>query len=161
MPTFDVVSKLAMHEVDNALLNAQKEVGTRFDFRGTGSELEMTGDGIVVRSDSEGRLDGARGVLYEKLIKRGVSLQCLDPQKLEKGPKGTFRQLIKLKQGIEIELAREVVKFVKDTKLKVQTTIQGEQLRISGKKKDDLQQAIQALRSHDFGLPLQFTNFRD
>jgi cyclic-di-GMP-binding protein len=161
MPSFDVVSKLALHEVDNAVLNAQKEVGTRFDFRGTGSEIERTADGIVIRSDAEGRLDAARGVLQEKLIKRAVSLQCLDPQKLEKGPKGSFRQLIKLKQGIELEQARAIVQFVKDTKLKVQAAIQGEQLRISGKKKDDLQTAIQTLKGQDFGLPLQFTNYRD
>ena len=161
MPSFDVVSKLALHEVDNAVLNAQKEVGTRFDFRGTGSEIERTADGIVIRSDAGGRLDAARGVLHEKLIKRAVSLQCLDPQKLEKGPKGTFRQLIKLKQGIELDQARAIVQFVKDTKLKVQAAIQGEQLRISGKKKDDLQTAIQTLKAQDFGLPLQFTNYRD
>jgi uncharacterized protein YajQ (UPF0234 family) len=161
MPSFDVVSKLALNEVDNAVLNAQKEVGTRFDFRDTGTEIERNADGIVIRSDSEGRLDAARGVLHEKLIKRTVSLQSLDPQKLEKGPKGSFRQLVKLKQGIEIEQARAIVQFVKDTKLKVQAAIQGEQLRISGKKKDDLQTAIQTLKGHDFGLPLQFTNFRD
>jgi uncharacterized protein YajQ (UPF0234 family) len=161
MPSFDVVSKLALHEVDNAVMNAQKEVQTRFDFRGTGSEIEQTADGIVLRSDSEGRLDAPRGVLHEKLIRRAVSLQSLDPQKLEKGPKGSFRQLIKLKQGIEIETARAIVQFVKDTKLKVQAAIQGEQLRISGKKKDDLQAAIQSLKTHDFGVPLQFTNFRD
>jgi uncharacterized protein YajQ (UPF0234 family) len=161
MPSFDVVSKVAMHEVENAVLNAQKEVGTRFDFRGTGSELEITDEGIVIRSDSEGRLDAARVVLHEKLIKRGVSLKSLDPQKLEKGPKGTFKQLIKLTQGIAIEKARDVVKLVKDLKLKVVPAIQGDQLRISGKKKDDLQSAMQALRAHDFGVPLQFTNFRD
>ncbi len=161
MPSFDVVSKIAMHELENALLNTQKEVGTRFDFRGTGTELELTDEGIVIRSDSEGRLDAGRGVLHEKLIKRGVSLKCLDPQKLEKGPKGTFKQLVKLAQGIDTDKAREIVKYVKDSKLKVQAAIQGEQLRISGKKKDDLQSAIQALKAQDFGLPLQFTNFRD
>jgi uncharacterized protein YajQ (UPF0234 family) len=161
MPSFDVVSKIAMHEVDNALMQAQKEVGTRFDFRGTGTEIERTQDGIVIRSDSEGRLDAARGVLQEKFIKRSVSLKCLDEQKLEKGPKGTFRQLIKLTEGIAIEKARDIVKHVKDTKLKVQAAIQGDQLRISGKKRDDLQVAIQSLKAHDFGVPLQFTNFRD
>lgn len=161
MPSFDAVSKLAMHEVDNALLNAQKEVGTRFDFRGTGTELEMTADGIVIRSDSESRLEAAYGVLEEKLVKRHVSLQSLDPQKLEKGPRGTFRQLVKLKQGVEIEKAREIVKLLKDSKLKVTAAIQDAQVRVSGKKKDDLQAAIHFLKAQDLGLPLQFVNFRD
>lgn len=161
MPSFDVVSKLAQHEVDNAVMNAQKEVGTRFDFRGTGTEIERNQDGIVLRSDGEGRLEAARGVLHEKLIKRGVSLKCLDPQKLEKGPKGTFRQLIKLAEGIALERARDIVQHVKESRLKVQAAIQGDQVRISGKKKDDLQTAMASLKAHDFGLPLQFTNFRD
>ena len=161
MPSFDAVSKLAMHEVENALLNAQKEVGTRFDFRGTGTELEMTADGIVIRSDSEGRLEAGYGVLEEKLVRRHVSLQSLDPQKLEKGPKGSFRQLIKLKQGVEVEKAREIVKLLKDSKLKVTASIQDAQVRVSGKKKDDLQTAIQFLKAQDLGIPLQFVNFRD
>jgi cyclic-di-GMP-binding protein len=161
MPSFDAVSKLAMHEVDNALLNTQKEVGTRFDFRGTGTELEMTSEGIVIRSDSEGRLEAAYGVLEEKLVKRHVSLQSLDPQKIEKGPRGTFRQLVKLKQGVEIEKAREIVKLLKESKLKVSAAIQDAQVRVSGKKRDDLQAAIQFLKAQDLGLPLQFVNFRD
>jgi len=161
MPSFDVVSKLAMHEVENAVTNAQKEVATRFDFRNTGSELEVTKEGIVIRSNSEDRLDAARVVLYEKLVKRNVSLQSMDPQTPEPGAKGTFKQLVKMTQGIDMEKAREIVKYVKDAKLKVQAAIQGEQLRITGKKKDDLQLAIQSLRAQDFGLPLQFTNFRD
>jgi cyclic-di-GMP-binding protein len=161
MPSFDAVSKLAMHEVDNALLNTQKEVGTRFDFRGTGTELEMTSEGIVIRSDSEGRLEAAYGVLEEKLVKRHVSLQSLDPQKIEKGPRGTFRQLVKLKQGVEVEKAREIVKLLKESKLKVSAAIQDAQVRVSGKKRDDLQAAIQFLKAQDLGLPLQFVNFRD
>jgi cyclic-di-GMP-binding protein len=161
MPSFDAVSKLAMHEVENALLNAQKEVGTRFDFRGTGTELEMTNDGIVIRSDSESRLEAGYEVLQEKLIKRSVSLQSLDPQKLEKGPKGSFRQLIKLKQGVEIEKAREIVKLLKESKLKVTAAIQDAQVRVSGKKRDDLQAAIRFLKAQDLGLPLQFVNFRE
>lgn len=161
MPSFDAVSKLALHEVDNALLNAQKEVGTRFDFRGTGTEIEMNAEGIVIRSDSEGRLEAGYKVLEEKLVKRHVSLQSLDPQKIEKGPKGTFRQLIKLKQGVEVEKAREIVKLLKDSKLKVTAAIQDAQVRVTGKKKDDLQAAIQLLKAHDLGIPLQFVNFRD
>jgi cyclic-di-GMP-binding protein len=161
MPSFDAVSKLAMHEVDNALLNAQKEVGTRFDFRGTGTELEKNADGIVIRSDSEGRLEAGYQVFQEKLVKRHVSLQSLDPQKIEKGPKGTFRQLIKLKQGVDIEKAREIVKLIKDSKLKVTAAIQDAQVRVTGKKRDDLQAAIQLLKAQDLGIPLQFVNFRE
>jgi uncharacterized protein YajQ (UPF0234 family) len=161
MPSFDVVSKVTMHEVENALQNAQKEVSTRYDFRDTGSELELTTEGIVIQSGSESRLEAARLVLYEKLVKRGVSLQSMDPQKVEPGSKGSFKQLVKMTQGIAIEKARDIVKHLKDSKLKVQAAIQGDQLRITGKKKDDLQAAIQSLRAQDFGLPLQFMNFRD
>ena len=161
MPTFDVVSKVAMHEVENAVQNAQKEVTTRYDFRGTDSEVELTEEGILVRSNSETRLDAARVVLYEKLVKRNVPLKSLDPQTPEKGPKGTFKQLVKLTQGISMEKAKDIVRYVKDSKLKVQAAIQGDQLRVSGKKKDDLQLAIQSLRAEDFGVALQFTNFRD
>src|SRR5215471_11358088 len=139
MPSFDVVSKVAMHEVENAVMNAQKEVSTRYDFRDSGSEIELTEEGIVIRSNGESRVDAARGVLYEKLVKRGVSLKCLDGQDPQPGSKGTFTQLVKLTQGIAIEKARDIVKHVKDSKLKVQAAIQGDQLRISGKKKDDLQ----------------------
>jgi cyclic-di-GMP-binding protein len=161
MPSFDVVSSIAMHEVDNALMQAQKEVGTRYDFRGTGTEIERTPEGIVIRANDQGRVDAARVVLQERLVKRGVSLKSLDAQDIEPAAKGTFRQLIKLAEGIAIEKARDIVKHVKDTKLKVQAAIQGDQLRITGKKKDDLQAAMQALRAHDFGVALQFTNFRD
>ena len=161
MPSFDIASKVPMHEVDNALLQAQKEVATRYDFKDTGTELEKTADGLVVRSDTEGRLEAGRKVLEEKLLKRHVSLRSLDVQKPEKGAKGTFRQLIKVKEGIEVEKARELVKLVKDQKLKVQASIQGDQVRISSKKKDDLQDAIRALKAHDFGIDLQYTNFRD
>ena len=161
MPSFDVVSKIEMHEVENALMQAQKEVGTRYDFRGTDTELERTTDGIVIRSNSKDRVDAARVVLQEKLVKRSVSLKSLDSQEPEPGPKGTFRQLIKLSEGIAIEKARDIVKHVKDTKLKVQASIQGDQLRIIGKKRDDLQTAIQTLKAHDFGVALQFTNFRE
>jgi cyclic-di-GMP-binding protein len=161
MPSFDIVSKVALHEVDNAVQNAHKEVTTRYDFRDTQSEIELTDEGIVLRSSSEARLEAARVVLYEKLVKRNVSLKSLDTQDPEPGSKGSFKQLVKLTQGVAVEKARDIVKHIKDAKLKVQAAIQGDQLRVSGKKKDDLQSAIQALRAHDFGLPLQFTNFRD
>jgi uncharacterized protein YajQ (UPF0234 family) len=161
MPSFDIVSELALHEIENAVQQAQKEVGTRFDFRGTDTEIERTEEGILLRGNTEGRIEAALLVLKEKLAKRKVSQRTLDPQKLEPAAKGHYKQLIKLKKGISKEKAKDVVQFIKDSKLKVQSAIQGEQVRVTGKKKDDLQEVIQALRGKDFDLDLQFTNFRD
>ena len=161
MPSFDVVSELDMHEIENAVQQAHKEVTTRFDFRGTDSSVESTEEGIVLRGNAEGRVDAALNVLREKLAKRGVSPRVLDPQQPQPAAKGHFRQAVKLVQGISKEKAKEIIQFIKDEKLKVQTSIQGEQVRVSGKKKDDLQQVIQVLRGHDFGLELQYNNFRD
>ena len=161
MPSFDIVSELDMHEIENAVQQAQKEVGTRFDFRGTDTEIERTDEGIIVRANSEGRIEAALLVLKEKLAKRKVSQRTLDPQKIEPAAKGHFKQLIKLKKGISKEKAKDVVQFIKEGKYKVQGAIQGEQVRVTGKKKDDLQEVIQAVRAKDFDLDLQFTNFRD
>jgi cyclic-di-GMP-binding protein len=161
MPTFDVVSKLAMHEVDNAVQQAQREVGTRYDFRDTDTEIEKTGEGIVLRANSQNRIAAAYTVLQEKLTRRHVSLKSLDPQKIEPAASSSFRQLIKLKQGIDKDAAKQVVSYIKDTKLKVQASIQGESVRVNGKKRDDLQECIAALRKHDFGVDLQYENFRD
>jgi cyclic-di-GMP-binding protein len=161
MPTFDIVSELDKPEIDNALQQTQKELTTRFDFRGTESECERTDDGIVLRSHSEDRLEAVLLVLREKFAKRKLSQRVLDPQKVETGAKGHFKQLIKLKAGISKEHAKQIVQFIKDGKFKAQASIQGEQLRISGKKKDDLQQVIAAVRAKDFEVDLQFTNFRD
>jgi hypothetical protein len=161
MPSFDIVSELDLHEIENAVQQAQKEVGTRFDFRGTDTEIERTEEGILLRANSEGRIEAALLVLKEKLAKRKVSQRTLDPQKVEPAAKGHYKQLIKLKKGISKEKAKDVVQFIKDKKLKVQSAIQGEQVRVTGKKKDDLQEVIQAVRAQDFDLDLQFTNFRD
>src|SRR5262249_30607275 len=133
MPSFDVVSKVAMHEVDNAVLQAQKELATRYDFKDTETDVEKTEEGLVVRSATEGRLEAGRKVLEDKLVKRYVSLRSVDPQKPEKTAKGHFKQLVKVKEGIEVEKAREIVKLVKDAKLKVQASIQGDQVRITSK----------------------------
>ncbi len=160
MPSFDIVSKLNRSEVDNAVNQAIKEVGTRFDFRDTGTTIELNEEGIALRSNSEGRLEGALRVLEEKMIKRKVSLKSLDPQKpVQSGQ--TWRQLVKLKEGVEQDKAKEVVKAIKDSKIKVQAAIQGDLVRVSGKKKDELQETIAFLRSKDFDLPLQFINFRE
>jgi uncharacterized protein YajQ (UPF0234 family) len=161
MPSFDVVSKVALHEVDNAVQQTSKEITTRFDFRDTGASIERNDEGLLLRANSEGRVEAAYGVLQEKLVRRKVSLRSLDPQKMEPASGGTFRQLVKLNQGISKEKAKDVVQFLKGTKLKVQAAIQGDAVRISGKKKDDLQECIAALRAQDFGIELQYENFRD
>lgn len=161
MPSFDVVSKLNRAEVDNAVNQAIKEVGTRFDFRDTETTIEQTSEGIVLRANSEGRVDAARGVLEEKMLKRKVALESLDPQKPAPAGGQMWRQLIKLKEGVEQEKAKEIVKALKDSKIKVQAAIQGDLVRVSGKKKDELQEAIAFLRSKTWNLPLQFVNFRE
>ncbi len=161
MPTFDVVSKVTMNEVDNAVQQAAKELGTRFDFRDTNTSVEMTSEGIVLKTSSATRAEAAMQVLQEKLAKRRVPLKALDIGKVEPASGGTVRQLIKIVDGISSEKAKEIVKHIKNTKLKVQAAIQGDELRVSGKKRDDLQEAIAAMKAHDFGIELQFVNFRD
>ena len=161
MPSFDIVSKVQWHEVDNALLQAQKEVAQRFDFRNTGTELEKNDAGITVRSSSEDRVKAAITVLHEKLIKRKVSLKYLDEQKPEPTGKGGSRVLIKVKEGIETEVARKIITGIKDAKLKVQSSIQDAQMRVTGKNKDDLQKASQLVRGLELDVELQFINVRD
>ena len=161
MPSFDVVNKVDGAEVQNAFQQAFKELAQRFDFKGTETELERTEQGFLIRSNTEGRLEAALEVLQEKLAKRKVSLKNLDPQKVEPGPKSSFKQAIHLKEGIVIEKAREIVKEVKTMKLKVQAQIMDDQVRITGKHRDDLQAVIQMLRQLDLGVDLQFINMRD
>lgn len=161
MPSFDVVSKVQMHEVDNAVQQTAKEIATRYDFRDTGTSIERTEEGISLRSTSEGRIEAAFKVLQEKFVRRKVSLKSLDPQKVESAGGSSFRQLVKLSQGLSTEKAKEIVKFLKGANLKVQGSIQADQVRVSGPKKDVLQQAITAIREQDFGVELQFENYRD
>jgi uncharacterized protein YajQ (UPF0234 family) len=161
MPSFDVVSKVQMHEVDNAVQQTAKEIATRYDFRDTGTGVERTDEGIVLRSGSEGRLEAALQVLQEKLVRRKVSLKAVDPQEPEPAGGSAFRQLVKLNQGLSMEKAKDVVKFLKGAGLKVQGAIQADQVRVTGPKKDTLQHAIAAMRDHDFGVELQFENYRD
>jgi cyclic-di-GMP-binding protein len=161
MPSFDVVSKVQMHEVDNAFNQAHKEIAQRFDFKDTGSSIEKAPDAITIRSDSEDRAIAALGVVQEKLIKRKVSLRFFDVGKPEPTSKGGARIVAKIKDGIEADKGRAIVALLKEAKLKVQASIQESQVRVTGKNKDDLQAAIQAVRGHDFGLELQFVNFRD
>lgn len=161
MPSFDIVSKVPRNEVDNAYNQAEREIGQRFDFKDTGTELEKSDEAITIRSGSEDRARAALVVLQDKLVKRKVSLRFTDPGKPEKTSKGGSRIVIKIKEGIEVEKARAIVQAVKDAKLKVQASIQEAQVRVNGKNKDDLQAAIQSLRSRDFGIELQFVNLRD
>jgi cyclic-di-GMP-binding protein len=161
MPSFDVVSKLNMMEVDNALLQAQRELTTRFDFRDTGTTLEKNTDGIIMVSNSENRLEAALDVLQTKLVRRGVSLKCIDPQKPIPGGKGTFRQVIKLKEGIDRDNAKILVEAIKASKIRVQAAIHEDTLRVTGKARDDLQAVIQLLKSGEHPIELQFNNFRE
>jgi uncharacterized protein YajQ (UPF0234 family) len=161
MPSFDIVSKPNWPEIDNALNQAQKEVAQRFDFKDTDTSLEKTADGIVVAASTEDRANAALNVLKDKIVKRKVALRFLDVGDPQPGPKGSSRLTVKIKEGIQVEVAREIVKFVKDQKLKVQSSIHEQLVRVSGKSKDDLQGCIQAVRGHDFGIELQYINFRD
>ena len=162
MPTFDVVSEIDRQEVRNAVDQAAREVATRYDFKGTNSSVELSDEAITLHSVSEDRLAALRQVLEEKLVKRKVSLKALDYQKIEEASGGTARQVVKLVAGISRDKATTLNKFIKGLGLKgVQSQVQGEQLRVSGKKRDDLQSTIAAMKEEDFGIPLQFTNFRD
>ncbi len=161
MPSFDIVSKVPSNEVDNALNQASKEIGQRFDFKDTGTELERNNDGITIRSSSEERAKAALTVFQEKCVKRKVSLKYLDVQKPEPTGKGGCRILIKVKEGIETEKAKELVRVIKDSKLKVQASIMQAEVRVSGKNKDDLQATIALVRGKDLDIELQFINFRD
>jgi uncharacterized protein YajQ (UPF0234 family) len=162
--SFDVVSEVDLQEVRNAVDQAGREITQRYDFKGTGSALELTKDGadevIVVRSNTEQKVKDCVKVLEEKLVKRKVALKALQKGRIEEAAGGTARQRIALNQGISTDKAREIVKFVKDMKVKAQSSIQGDQVRISSKSKDVLQDIIGALRENDFGIPLQFTNYR-
>lgn len=158
--TFDIVSKTEMQEVANAVQQAQKELAQRFDFKGSKSSIELANDEIVLISDDEGKLRSVKDILESKLVKRKVALKSLAYEKLEQAAGGTVRQRAKIVQGIEIEKAKAIVKSIKDAKIKVQASIQGDQVRVAGRNKDDLQRAIAVVKEGDYGIPLQFTNYR-
>lgn len=162
MPSFDIVSELNLMEVENAFNQARKELAQRFDFKGTSTDLERMQDGsILVKANSEGRCEAAYDVLLEKLAKRGVPLEGLDPQKVEPAAGGHVRQIVKLKKGIKPDDARKIVALVKASGLKVQSAIQGDAVRVTGKKRDDLQAIMQTVRGTQLGIPILFQNFRD
>ncbi len=160
--SFDVVSKVDLQEVDNATNQAVKEMATRFDFRGSKSAIsfDKTKNEFLLESDDEVKLKSVADILQSKLVKRGVSLKALDWQKVEPASAGTVRQAVKLQEGIPQEKAKRVVAFLKEKKLKIQASIQGDQVRVTGRSKDDLQDAIARLKAEDFGVDLQFTNYR-
>lgn len=161
MPSFDVVSEIDKPELSNALHQANKELSTRFDFKGTDARIELKGNIMTVFADSDFQVKQAVDVLCNKLASRGIDLACLHYNEIEEIGMEKAKQVIELKEGISSDLGRKLVKKIKDKKLKVQTAIQGEQLRITGKKRDDLQEVIAFLRNEDAGIPLQFNNFRD
>ncbi|MBK7402273.1 MAG: YajQ family cyclic di-GMP-binding protein [Myxococcales bacterium] len=161
MPSFDAVSKVQWNEIDNALGQVQKELAQRFDFQGTSAAIEKNKDGLLVTASTEDRVRAALKVLEDKLVKRKVSLRSIEIGDPEPGPKGSSKVLVKVKEGIETEKAKELVRALKDSKLKVQAAIQEQQVRVTGKNRDDLQEAIRLLRGSDFGIDLQFINFRE
>ena len=163
MPSFDVVSRVDMQEMDNAVYQVKKEVETRFDFRGsrTQVELDKKEGKIRVLTEDDMKLRGLRDMLLSKVVKRSIDPEALDFGKPEKAGGDMVRQEISIANGIDIETARKVVKLIKETKIRVQAAIQGEEVRVSGKKRDDLQDVINALKEADLGMPLQFVNFRE
>lgn len=162
MPSFDIVSQVDMQEVRNAVDQANREASTRFDFKGTDATIELGDDDLVLHASTEDRLRALHQVLEEKVVRRNVSLKAFDAGKVEEAAKGTARQRIAIRSGITSENAKKLNKFVKDLGLKgVASQTQGDQLRVTGKKRDDLQAVIAACKGEDFGIPLQFENFRD
>ena len=162
MPSFDVVSEIDMQDVRNAVDQAAREINNRYDFKDTGSSVELGESAITMASSSEDRLTALRQVLEEKLVKRKVSLKVLDYGKVEDASGGTVRQDAAITAGINSDKARDINKFIKGLGMKgIQSQTQGEQVRVSGKKRDQLQDVIAALKEHDFDIPLQFGNFRD
>jgi uncharacterized protein YajQ (UPF0234 family) len=158
--SFDVVSSVDLQEVKNAIGQAMKEITTRFDLKGTNSNIELQGGELLITTGDESKIKAVRDVLEGRLVKRSVPLKALTFGEVEKALGGTARQKVELQQGIPSEKAREIVKLIKGTKLKVQASIQGEQVRVTGKNRDDLQSVIRLLKETDLGIDMQFTNYR-
>lgn len=160
MPSFDVVSEVNHHELTNAVDQANREVSTRFDFKGTGSNFELTESRVTMHTESEFQLDQMYDMLCNKMVKRGIDIACLERGEPVIQMKSAT-QAVTVREGIETPEAKKMVKMIKDRKMKVQAAIQGEQLRVTGKKRDDLQAVIALLKESSFNVPLQFKNFRD
>jgi hypothetical protein len=161
MPSFDIVSEVDMHELNNALDQSNREVGTRFDFKGTDASFELSNDSdITLSAEADFQVQQMLEMLRSKMVKRGIDIKSLKEGEVQLvGQKATM--IVTVQQGIEADIARKIVKTVKEAKLKVQTAIQGEKLRVTGKKRDDLQQVMALLKEGSFGVPLQYDNFRD
>jgi len=160
MPSFDVVSEIDHHELKNALDQANREIGTRYDFKGSNAKIEQAGNELNLEAESKFQLQQMTPILLEKMSKRGIDVDCLEFGNVVEMNRRA-RQPISVKEGLDQDLARKMVKQIKDSKIKVQAAIQGDQLRVTGKKRDDLQQVMQLLRDAQLGIPLQFNNFRD
>lgn len=160
MPSFDIVSEVNKHELTNAVDQTNREVTARFDFKDTSARVELLETEVILHGDNEFQLDQLTDILHKKMAKRGIDVACLDAQKPETVGSHA-RQKIVVRQGIDKELGKKLAKMIKDSKLKVQAAIQGEQVRVTGKSRDDLQQVIAMLRGAELELPLQFTNFRE
>ena len=160
MPSFDVVSQIDMHELTNAVDQVNREVGNRFDFKGTDSRVERNENLLTIVAPAEFQITQVVDILRTKMSKRGIDVACLEFAEIEESG-NEARQLVTVREGVDKELARKIVKVIKDSKLKVQSSIQGDQVRVTGKKRDDLQSVIALLKEQKFGLPLQYVNFRD
>jgi uncharacterized protein YajQ (UPF0234 family) len=158
--SFDIVSKTDYAEVTNAINQSMKEISQRFDFKGSKAAVELQGKDLILTAEDDTKLRNMNDIFQGKLVKRGVSLKALDYQKVEPAAGGTVRQLVKVQQGIPTDKAKELVKFIKDGKFKVQASIQGETVRVSGKDRDTLQEVIAALKGKDFGIDMKFDNYR-
>ncbi len=160
MPSFDIVSEVDMQEVRNAVDQANREIGTRFDFRGFAVSFELEDGAVLIRAEEAFQIEQMEDILRDKLVRRKVDTGCLDPEQIEASGREKRRRY-RIVQGIDRDQGKEIVRRIKDAKLKVQAAIQGEKIRISGKKRDDLQQVIAMLRDAELEVPLQFENFRD
>ncbi|MDE2139640.1 MAG: YajQ family cyclic di-GMP-binding protein [Gammaproteobacteria bacterium] len=161
MPSFYITSQVNTAELANAVNQVSREIGTRYDFKGSSAKIERQENLVMLYADSEFQLKQVQEILYLRSAKRGIDVASFDPQKIEAMGGDKAKQVINVKQGIDKELARKIVKLIKDSGLKVQTAIQGEEVRVSGKKRDDLQAVIALLRAAKLGQPLQYVNFRD
>ncbi len=160
MPTFDIVSEIDKHELTNAVDQVAREISTRFDFKGSDSKIELKDLTLTLEATSDFQIKQIHDIMYKKFFGRGIDTRCLDFEKIQ--PRGLrVAQLIKVRNGIDKEVAKKVVAKIKDSKLKVQAAIQGEQVRVTGKKRDDLQEVMALLKASDIDVPLQFNNFRD
>ena len=161
MPSFDVVSEIDAHELTNAIDQMNREIGNRYDFKGSNAKIELSDTAMSVEAESEFQIQQIEDIIYQKLAKRGIDTRCLEKGKIEERGKRAY-QTITVRQGIDKDLARKIVKLIKDMKMKVQAAVQGDQVRVTGKKRDDLQQVMAMLKAEEsIDMPMQYTNFRD